>query len=100
MEMWPWADIEDIDADSSIGCGTDNPSLSVPRFAPARRPFANPSSAVRPNGEKDFRGERFFVRARFRGKRYRAAHVVSKMQHKKATICLSTIAVLELRNSG
>jgi hypothetical protein len=36
----------------------------------------NPSSAVRPNGEKTFRGERLFVRVRFIGKRYCAGHAV------------------------
>jgi hypothetical protein len=41
-----------------------------------------PSSAVGTNGEKTFRGERFFIRVRFIGKRYCAGHVVPKMQQK------------------
>jgi hypothetical protein len=69
-----------------------------PRLLPPH--CISPNSAVGTNGEKTFRGERFFVRVRFIGKRYCAGHVVPKMQQKMVTICLSTIAVLELRNSG
>ncbi|MDR1011144.1 MAG: hypothetical protein LBM04_08460 [Opitutaceae bacterium] len=54
---------------------------SYPEFRSSKSPIldnqrVNPSSAVHPDGEKTFRGERFFVRARFIGKRYRAGHVV------------------------